>query len=283
MTRTSVLSLRPALALAIAVAAIALLFVGSYHQAEAGSSNQLSIDPASKDIGVGASASVNLVSMAPTESLAAWVVNVSFDETVVGFNSCTAIGSPAGAVAVSFCDELDTGGGPDSDTAVAGGAILFPTTERGLDGTNTLATITFDAIGTVGECSDLTITVIDHLGPDPNASNTNPTTIDGEICIVEDAGTDRLWGDIDCGDSVDPIDSLKILRFDAGLSVAQAAGCPEAGSTTSVDGTDRLWGDLDCGDSVDPIDSLKTLRFDAGLSVSQSAGCPDPASTVSVS
>jgi len=29
---------------------------------------------------------------------------------------------------------------------------------------------------------------------------------------------------------VNPIDSLKILRFDAGLDVAQEEGCPEIGT-----------------------------------------------------
>ena len=28
----------------------------------------------------------------------------------------------------------------------------------------------------------------------------------------------------------DPVDSLKVLRFDAGLSVSQAANCPKMGS-----------------------------------------------------
>jgi hypothetical protein len=45
----------------------------------------------------------------------------------------------------------------------------------------------------------------------------------------------HLWGDVDCSeDPPDPIDSLKILRFDAGLSVAQAAGCPEMGEAITI-------------------------------------------------
>ena len=82
---------------------------------------------------------------------------------------------------------------------------------------------------------------------------------------------------------MDPIDSLKVLRADAGLSVPQAAGCPAIASSVTVDGTPRLWNDIDCGGSVDPVDSLKTLRHDAGLSVPQAAGCPAVATTVTVS
>ena len=34
----------------------------------------------------------------------------------------------------------------------------------------------------------------------------------------------RTWGDNNCAGGANPADSLKLLRFDAGLSVAQAAG-----------------------------------------------------------
>ena len=42
------------------------------------------------------------------------------------------------------------------------------------------------------------------------------------------------WGDVDCGGEVTPVDSLKLLRFDAGLGVTQPAGCPEMGSAVLV-------------------------------------------------
>lgn len=37
------------------------------------------------------------------------------------------------------------------------------------------------------------------------------------------------WGDVDCSGDVTPVDSLKILRYDAGLSVAQEDECPAIG------------------------------------------------------
>ena len=47
----------------------------------------------------------------------------------------------------------------------------------------------------------------------------------------------HIWGDVDCAGGMSPVDSLKILRHDAGLSVAQAEGCPAMGaSVTSVEG-----------------------------------------------
>ena len=191
--------------------------------------------------------------------------------------------SAPGSVAVSACEADDQGGGPDDEVVVVLGAILFTDTERGFDDETTLASITFSAVGAIGECSDLTINVVSHLGPDPESPETVPATTDGEICIVEEPGTERLWGDSDCNNSVNPIDSLKTLRSDAGLSVSQTGDCPDIGSNVTVDGTPRLWNDVDCNGAVSPIDSLKTLRHDAGLSVSQSPGCPSMATSVTVS
>ncbi len=234
MTRTSGLSFRPVIAVAIALAAVSLIFLTSQHETEAGGENSLAISPVEKEIGVGATASVRLVSMPPAESLATWVIDVVFDPAVVSVDSCTPAASPPGSVFVSACEVDDQEDGPDDETVVVLGAILFPDTERGLDDETTLATIIFSAVGDAGNCSDLTINVGDHLGPEPTGPQTNPTTTNGEICIVEDPGTERLWGDSDCSGSVSPVDSLKTLRHDAGLSVSQAPGCPGMATAVSV-------------------------------------------------
>ena len=44
----------------------------------------------------------------------------------------------------------------------------------------------------------------------------------------------HIWGDVDCDGAMTPVDSLKLLRFDAGLSVSQADGCPLIGSEVLV-------------------------------------------------
>ncbi|HUF54339.1 MAG TPA: hypothetical protein VMR52_11285 [Dehalococcoidia bacterium] len=92
-----------------------------------------------------------------------------------------------------------------------------------------------------------------------------------------------LWGDVDCSGGVDPVDALKLLRHDAGLSVAQGPDCPPIGDPVDVGDGEELWGDIDCSDGVHPVDALKVLRFDAGLVVQRPAGCPDPGETVAVS
>ena len=44
------------------------------------------------------------------------------------------------------------------------------------------------------------------------------------------ASWNKLQGDVDCDDAVNSIDSLKLLRFAAGLSYTQQPACPDIGS-----------------------------------------------------
>jgi hypothetical protein len=71
-------------------------------------------------------------------------------------------------------------------------------------------------------------------------------------------------GDANCDGSVNPVDSLTVLRYDAGLPVTPPEDCI------------LLTADINCDGEVNPIDSLGILRFDAGLPVSQPDDCPLP-------
>ena len=51
---------------------------------------------------------------------------------------------------------------------------------------------------------------------------------------VEVNGVTRIWGDVDCSTALNLLDSLKILRIDAGLSVDRPAGCPGMGELVFV-------------------------------------------------
>jgi TolB protein len=83
-----------------------------------------------------------------------------------------------------------------------------------------------------------------------------------------------IWGDSDCSGSPDPVDSLFVLRFDAGLST-NTGDCPAMGQVIYLqDVSLHRWGDVDCGSDVTPVDSLKLLRHDAGLGVAQAQDCP---------
>jgi len=79
------------------------------------------------------------------------------------------------------------------------------------------------------------------------------------------------FGDVDCSNTVNAVDALKVLRKNAGLSVAQSEPCTDIAVALP---NGKLQGDVDCGGAVNAVDSLKLLRFGAGLAVSQAAGCP---------
>lgn len=82
-----------------------------------------------------------------------------------------------------------------------------------------------------------------------------------------------VWGDTDCDRQIGPIDSIRVLRRDAGLSTTTAEACLPMGDPLFVNGTLRVWGDVNC-DGLNPVDSILLLRHDAGLAVSVPAGCP---------
>jgi len=79
------------------------------------------------------------------------------------------------------------------------------------------------------------------------------------------------FGDVDCSNVVNSVDSLKILRQNAGLSVSQSEPCTDLLTLLALG---ELQGDVDCSNAVNSVDSLKILRFGAGLSVAQTQPCP---------
>ena len=68
---------------------------------------------------------------------------------------------------------------------------------------------------------------------------------------------------------IGPVDSVRILRLDAGLFTTTPSGCPPMGGEVQT----WIWGDINC-DGPDPVDSVLVLRFDAGLRVDVPPGCP---------
>ena len=235
MARTAGLSVPLLLLLVLAVVAAAFFFLVSHQETEAGADNKFEISPASKDIGVASSGSVKLVADPGADSLVVWVVEIAYDPEVVTFNSCTSTGEAQ----VTACEAKDAGGSPDDDTVVSVGAVLFSDTLRGLEDETILATVKFDAVGAIGECSALTINVTANLGPDPESLETEPVVINGEICIVEDAGVERTWGDVDCkGDAPNEVatrDSQAVLRHVLEQNpLSQADGCPLLGAQVLV-------------------------------------------------
>ena len=115
----------------------------------------------------------------------------------------------------------------------------------------------------------LTLTAAGH--GDPENHYFLPAIVnDANIAVGQACPT--AFGDVDCGGSVTSVDSLKVLRFNAGLSVSQTEPCVDIGSVLP---NSELQGDVDCGDTVNSVDALKLLRYGAGLSVAQNDPCPD--------
>jgi hypothetical protein len=91
------------------------------------------------------------------------------------------------------------------------------------------------------------------------------------------------WADNNCKDGVNPVDSLFVLRADAGLPT-DTGDCPDMGQGIDVlNASPHIWGDVDCNDGMTPVDSLKVLRHDAGLSASQEQPCPAMGQQVQIS
>lgn len=112
----------------------------------------------------------------------------------------------------------------------------------------------------------------------PTASNL-PTATAVE---TPSGGFDASWGDNNCSQLVDPVDSLFVLRGDAGLQT-NTGDCPEMGANIEVlSASPHIWGDVDCTGAMTPVDSLKLLRYDAGLSASQEDGCPEMGTSVTI-
>ncbi len=110
-----------------------------------------------------------------------------------------------------------------------------------------------------------------------------PSPTDTPVPTATDApGQQVTWADNNCSASVDPIDSLFVLRGDAGLPT-NTGDCPGMGADINVlNASPHIWGDIDCSGAMTPVDSLKTLRYDAGLSASQEDGCPEIGSPVTI-
>jgi hypothetical protein len=141
-------------------------------------------------------------------------------------------------------------------------------------GSGVLTRITFDAIGGPG-AFPLHLVEPAHIATDGDG---RPAKAQFSAQIAIDtpcAGLPAVEppparnGDVDCSGGVNAIDALKVLRFNAGLSVAQTQPCNLIGYLAPH------VGDVDCSGAVNAIDALKILRHNAGLSVAQTEPCDD--------
>ena len=154
----------------------------------------------------------------PAAGLGAADISVAFDSTVLSVAGCST-GDLQGA-----CNPNSPGG----PVRAAGFAAPAITTQP-----VTIATLTVSCLGAAVSSSALTITVNELIDGTVGGEAISASISNGIVtCGV--AGTDRLWADANCDGEVNPIDSLGVLRSDAGLFVTQQPGCPLVGSTVTV-------------------------------------------------
>ncbi|MEX1195414.1 MAG: choice-of-anchor Q domain-containing protein [Dehalococcoidia bacterium] len=111
--------------------------------------------------------------------------------------------------------------------------------------------------------------------PSPPPGTATPTSSPTSSATPTSTPLQLTWANANCLAGIDPIDSLAVLRADAGLQVTQGANCVPLGDSGEFDGTNRIWGDFDCSGGMSPVDSLKILQFDSGFQPIQPANCPD--------
>jgi hypothetical protein len=108
----------------------------------------------------------------------------------------------------------------------------------------------------------------------PLITNAGGQAADADGDLAGDACDAPGSGNVDCDGAVNPIDSLKVLRFAAGLPATQSEPCTNIGQTI---GGGQVQGDVDCSDPhlVNPVDALKILRAVANLPLAKPPTCPE--------
>lgn len=213
--------------------------------------NGVGVEPANATVAPGDSVAVDLMAEAPVSGLTTWVVEVSFDPSVVSTATakCDPPDSPPGAAAFAVgCDAVDTDDDGIEDTVKAFGGVLFSDAVPWGD-------VDCDGDADIGDAQK---TARNLIGLPVSQEQGCPAI---ESTVVE--AVPRQWGDGDCDGDVDIGDAQKVARSLIDLPVSQEQGCPAISSTVQIG-----WGLQ--GEVV-----LASITFDA-------VGAVDQCSTLSV-
>ncbi len=149
--------------------------------------NLVRVDPSGVAVAPGGSFHIGVVDDPPAASLAAWVIELTFDPAVVTTKGadCQSITAPGGALGAFDCETADTDNDGRDETVKILGVVLFSRSQAGLINESTLADITFQAVGGPGSCSDLTLRILIHS--DAQGQETGARVQDGRVCLAGDA------------------------------------------------------------------------------------------------
>jgi hypothetical protein len=130
--------------------------------------NSVRIEPAIATVTAGGSVNVSLTAEAPALGFDSWIIDVSYDGAVADVTGCQPYPPPEGACLVDITAP---------NTVRAAGQV----NEASITGTVSLANITFQALGSEGQCSNLIVNVVSFA--DAEDIQLNPTPTNGQIVI----------------------------------------------------------------------------------------------------
>jgi hypothetical protein len=144
------------------------------------------LQPGGLAVPPGGTANVQIVGDPPGETLAAWIIDLTFDASVVTTTreQCDTPNIPAEALGGAGCEPVDNNGDGRNDTIKIFGAALY-SGGQGLTGVQTFADITFQVTGAAGSCSPLTLAITAYT--DPGGAERPPQVTDGRLCVRADA------------------------------------------------------------------------------------------------
>jgi len=159
---------------------------------------------------------------------------------------------------------------PDND-----GEFRFDALDLGVgpgateSGSGVLARITVH-VAVAAPAGAHTLNVLDATHYDAqSASLSAPIVYSAVIAVGGPCPGPAMTGDVDCSAAVNAVDGLKVLRYNASLSVAQTEPCSNVGTQSPA------VGDVDCSGTTNSVDALKILRFGAGLGYAKIHFCSD--------
>lgn len=175
--------LRPVILAGAIVFALLLIAVGA--RVARAEDNVVRIDPSGAAVAPDGSFHVAVMDDPPESSLAAWVIELAFDPSVVTPTDCRSISAPGGAIGAFDCEFTDDNGDGKDETIKMLGAVLFRSSQKGLVNESKLADITFHAVGAPASCTDLRLRILIHA--DSEGEETAAKVQDGRACVQGDA------------------------------------------------------------------------------------------------
>ena len=189
----------------------------------------------------------------PGDGVGAATFEVRYDPSVLSPSSCDA--DPDSLFDFAQCNMVYDNDGVNPDSV----RVTLVST-AGVAGTETLANITFDAIGSAGDSTLMDLVLSTFTDPDGVAIAA--TVIDNTVTITSESGGS---GDVNCDGQVNSVDGMFIMQYDVGLRTASDQ-CPPPADTLYLANCD-VSDDGQCN----AVDALFILQCDVGI---PNAFCP---------